>query len=312
MGNSMTWSWVFNRKLRRARHNARLSLKDTRKLLRRGRRDISPESREEVLNAAEEVQQSLKRGEHARLRKKVERLATVTDKYLATYRKPPWRETVESIAVAILVALLLRAFVVEAFKIPSGSMIPTLAIGDQIFVNKYIYGIRIPFTEIRLIDFAIPERGDVIVFVQPDPPHEDYIKRVIGLPGDEVEVRNGTVIINGDPIERRPVGPSTFWDRNSQNGGWETLDAYIYEEVIDGDTYNVLQDVFLPGAERDYPRHKVPKGHVFVMGDNRDHSYDSRKWGFVPLSNILGRSLFVWFSWGRDGLAYDRLGKWIK
>jgi len=128
-----------------------------------------------------------------------DKLAAALDKHLAAYRKPAWRESLESIAVAVLVALLLRSFVVEAFKIPSGSMIPTLAIGDQIFVNKLVYGVRVPFTAIRIIDLAMPKRGEVIVFICPVEPHEDYIKRVIGLPGDEIMVRDGVVSINGQP-----------------------------------------------------------------------------------------------------------------
>ena len=128
-----------------------------------------------------------------------------------------WRESFQSILIAVLIALMLRSFVVEAFKIPSGSMIPTLAIGDQIFVNKYLYGVRVPFTSIRLVDFDEPQRGEVIVFICPIEPHQDYIKRVIGLPGDEVTVRNNTILINGEPVKRKLVGTREFADRDNES-----------------------------------------------------------------------------------------------
>src|SRR5690606_17840366 len=142
------------------------------------------------------------------------------------------RESFEQIAVAVFVALLLRAFIVEAFKIPSGSMIPTLAIGDQIFVNKYIYGVRVPFTAQRIVDFAMPERGEVVVFIVPIEPHEDYIKRVVGLPGDEIEVRRGTIYLNGKAVPRKSLGPVTETDRDQHSGRWLSFEAEAFEETL--------------------------------------------------------------------------------
>jgi len=220
-----------------------------------------------------------------------------------------WKESLQSIILAILVALTLRAFVVEAFKIPSGSMIPTLAIGDQIFVNKYIYGIRIPFTATRLVEFSAPERGDVIVFICPDKPTDDYIKRIVAVEGDTVEVRGGLLHLNGTPVARKALGLKVYPEL--RNGGeWYSEEGLAYEETIDDTTFTVLQ---APSRERpfDHGPVVVPEGHVFVMGDNRDHSRDSRIFGPVPRDNILGRSLFVWWSWGKDGLARERLGTWI-
>src|SRR5687767_15040365 len=150
-------------------------------------------------------------------------------RHLGFAKKSAFREYAESIGIAVLVALLLRAFVVEAFKIPSGSMIPTLAIGDQIFVNKYIYGVRIPFTSIRLVDFAMPARGEVIVFRCPIPPYDDYIRRVIGIPGDEIMVRDGVIRINGKAVPQRPLGRGSFSDLESDH--WSEFVADRHEEV---------------------------------------------------------------------------------
>jgi signal peptidase I len=240
-----------------------------------------------------------------------DRVALLATQHLAAYQKAAWRESVESIGVAVCVALLLRAFVFEAFKIPSGSMIPSLSIGDQIFVNKFIYGVRIPFTTVRLVDFKAPKRGEVVVFVCPVEPHEDYVKRIIGLPGDSVAVRDGVISINGEPISRRSLGRVTHHDRDALGDGWRAFEADAYEEKLGEHTYVTLEDPEPLRRARDFGPQTVPPGHILAMGDNRDHSYDSRAWGMVPQQSILGRSLFVWWSYGNDGIAYRRIGTWI-
>jgi signal peptidase I len=203
-------------------------------------------------------------------------------------KKSVVREYAESIIIAILLALLIRAFVVQAFKIPSGSMKPTLQIGDHILVNKFIYGIKlkIPFTAINftLIPTRSPKRNDVVVFIYPEDPKKDFIKRVIGLPGDRLEVINKKVFINNQPLED-PHGFHT--------------DLKIYSPLEQRrDNVGPIQ---------------IPPGHYFVMGDNRDESYDSRFWGFVKEKELIGEAFIIYWSWDRTrfGVRWERLGKLI-
>lgn len=183
------------------------------------------------------------------------------------------REYAEAFLVALLIALLVRTFVVQAFKIPSGSMENTLLVGDHIFVNKFAYGYHLPYTKGRVLRLSKPRRGDIIVFVFPEDPKKDFIKRVVALPGDTVEIREKQVILNGRPLKEE------------------------YTRFADGR----MTDRFV--RTRDYmPPVTVPPGKYFVMGDNRDRSYDSRFWGFVDEDAILGKALFIYFSidWSRE------------
>ena len=183
-------------------------------------------------------------------------------------RKSTFREYAEAAVVAIILALFIRTFVVQAFKIPSGSMEPTLVVGDHILVNKFIYGIKIPFIRKNLIPISQPEREDVIVFIYPRDKSKDYIKRVIGLPGDQIEIIEKKIHINGTPYE----------DRHG-----------YYSGQGDGSVHPTGKNHFGPVT--------VPKNHLFVMGDNRDHSYDSRFWGFVPLQSVKGEAFIIYWSW---------------
>lgn len=194
--------------------------------------------------------------------------------------KSVFREYFEAICIAVLLALFIRTFVVQAFKIPSGSMLPTLLIGDHLLVNKFIYGIRMPFTGKLLIPIDEPERGDVVVFRFPKDRSVDYIKRVIGTPGDTVEVREKKVYINGEPID----------------------DPYAHIS-----TPSVLNASASP--RDNFGPVLVPDGRIFVMGDNRDNSYDSRFWGFVDQKDILGKAFILYWSWDIEKplLSFDRL-----
>ena len=218
-------------------------------------------------------------------------------------KQPWWVEYSVSFFPVILVVFVLRSFLVEPFKIPSGSMIPTLLIGDFILVNKFTYGIRLPVANVKIIDVGSPKRGDVMVFRYPADPSLDYIKRVVGLPGDRVEYRNKELRINGALVPRQQLG-----DYESR----ERLQYFPrYLESFEGAGHEIILEKEAPGfisrsmdfghsGNCDYNGGglacSVPAGHYFMMGDNRDNSSDSRVWGFVPDANIVGKAFFIWLN----------------
>ncbi len=195
--------------------------------------------------------------------------------------KSKLREYIEAILLAILIAFFIRTFVIQAYKIPSGSMKPTLLIGDHILVSKSIYGIKLPFIRSTVIPIGEPKRGDIVVFIYPEDRSKDFIKRLIGVPGDTIEVRNKKILLNGLPFD---------------------------------DVHGVHSDsIIIPGSVQ--PRDnfgpvRVPEGSIFVMGDNRDESYDSRFWGFVNMKDVLGKALIIYWSWNQEeyGVRWSRIG----
>ena len=191
------------------------------------------------------------------------------------------REYAEAIIIAILIALFIRTFVVQAFKIPSGSMKPTLLIGDHLLVNKFTYGVKIPFIRKTLIPINDPERGDIVVFIYPVDRSKDFIKRVIGVAGDTIEIKNKKVYING-----------SLYD----GGHGVHTDTMFFPASIQP------RDNFGPVT--------VPEDHIFVMGDNRDQSYDSRFWGFVDLKDVLGKAFIIYWSWDKKDkdIRWSRMG----
>ncbi len=207
------------------------------------------------------------------------------EKDIELQKKGVLRENIEAIIVAIVLALFIRTFVVQAFKIPSGSMKQTLLIGDHILVSKFIYGVKLPFSDITVIPIKKPKRGDIIVFKFPEDPGKDFIKRVIGVAGDVVEVRNKQVYINNMLL-------------NHDHG------IHTDPRIIPG--------VFQP--RDNFGPVTVPPASLFVMGDNRDHSYDSRFWGFVDLKAVKGKAFIVYWSWdnGSFGVRWNRLGHLLK
>ncbi|MGS0893448.1 signal peptidase I [Burkholderia stagnalis] len=219
-------------------------------------------------------------------------------------RQPWWLEYTASFFPVILAVFVVRSFVVEPFKIPSGSMVPTLLVGDFILVNKFEYGLRLPVTNTKITQGSPLSRGDVVVFRYPKDESVDYIKRVIGLPGDTVAYQDKQLTINGQPVPETPL--PDYFDDERQNY------AKQFEETLDGTRKNAILNnpavpPFVMGAY-DYPYRdnctynsrgvicKVPPGHYFMMGDNRDNSADSRYWGFVPDKNIVGRAFFIWMN----------------
>lgn len=197
-------------------------------------------------------------------------------------RKGRLRENLEAIVIAVVLALFIRAFVVQAFKIPSGSMEPTLEVGDHILVNKFIYGVKLPVTNTGIIPVSKPERGDIIVFEYPVDPDKDFIKRVVGIPGDVVEIRDKKVYVNEEPADDYPV---------KHNG-----DGILPESADQKDNFGPVT---------------VPEGSYFVLGDNRDNSYDSRFWGFVRESAIKGEAFIIYWSWDSEnfGVRWGRIGQ---
>jgi signal peptidase I len=218
-------------------------------------------------------------------------------------KQPWWVEYSVSFFPVILIVFLLRSFLVEPFKIPSSSMVPTLLVGDFILVNKFTYGIRLPVANRKVIELHDPHRGDVMVFRYPEDPSLDYIKRVIGLPGDRVEYRNKRLTINGKLIPVRQIDDYLSKERMQFSRRYiETLDGVEHEILLDEDAPPSIAPsrAFPYAGNCNYNASglacTVPPGHYFMMGDNRDNSSDSRVWGFVPDENIVGKAFFIWLN----------------
>lgn len=240
------------------------------------------------------------------------------DASAAAYKEPVIVEYARSFFPVILIVLLLRSFLIEPFRIPSGSMMPTLLVGDFILVNKFAYGLRWPVLNRKFLEIGAPERGDVAVFRFPGDPSIDYIKRVVGVPGDRIRYRDKTLYVNGKPAVQTPAG--TYQGVGS---GVAMTAAELRLEDLTGLEHRILVDSRAPdykctpySALADGKAIQVPAGNYFVMGDNRDHSNDSRCWGLVPEANLVGRAFAIWMSWdnARDGfpVAWGRLGQSIE
>ncbi|MEZ4434611.1 MAG: signal peptidase I [bacterium] len=323
-------------RLGKARKEARLALKQARRLLRKHGDKITADKRADIQGAIDALAAAIPERDAAQIVARHEALAATIDAHLGAYKKSATREYFESIGFAIVIALVLRAFIIEAFTIPSGSMIPTLAVGDFLFVNKLSYGLRLPFVDRMLVEWSAPDRGDVIVFVYPCNTSQDYIKRVIGLPGDEISVDpQGFAYVNGERLADEPIGAFTALDR------FDPMPLDLGDDVPDlrllGAQGRLTEYVATAGDQRFSTLHygephgqrpaqgppsdwngimgfracrehsdgvpppampwTVPEGHVFVMGDNRGNSADSRVWGFVPYGAIKGKAMFIWMSW---------------
>jgi signal peptidase I len=227
-------------------------------------------------------------------------------------------ELAKSFFPVILVVFLLRSFLIEPFKIPSGSMLPSLLVGDFILVNKYTFGVRIPVLNKKIIDVNQPKRGEVMVFRYPEDPSKDFIKRIVGLPGDTVAYQNKRLTLNGVAVPVESAGSVTEIDERMSFQRFDT-----YREKLGDSTHVIIVSPDRPvlaGGVRQFPNKKnceyndegvtckIPEGHYFMMGDNRDNSDDSRYWGFVPEENIVGKAFLVWMNFGhlkRIGTSID-------
>lgn len=229
--------------------------------------------------------------------------------------EPWWIEYPKSFFPVILIVFSLRSFVVEPFKIPSGSMIPTLIVGDFILVNKYTYGIRLPVINKKVIELNEPKRGEVMVFRYPADPSIDYIKRVVGLPGDTVLYENKRLTINGEPVETKYESEYKYLEPGL---GYVYTD--FFHEFLGEESYTIITEPDVPGIQmsgvHQFPSREkctynmsgficvVPEGNYLTLGDNRDSSSDSRYWGFVPEENIVGKAFMIWWNFN----AFDRIG----
>jgi signal peptidase I len=288
------------------------------------RKTLKTSQRDELDGALDALERAMKADklDGSRFVSALTKTEQLVQKHLGRWRKGELREYGESIGVAVAVALILRFFVIEAFKIPSGSMIPTLMIGDHIFVAKYAYGPLLPHSDTRLYDALPPDRGDVIVFKFPENKDQDFIKRVIALPGDTLESIGGRPIINGWLVPNCSVGKLEL----------SGMRGHLYLEYLGEHTFLTLYDDLLPAtpceSDGQCPQsgscrggtcgllqgpYEVEPGQLWVMGDNRNNSHDSRSWragrgAGVPFENIKGRAMFVWWSWDpRGGVATDRI-----
>jgi signal peptidase I len=229
-------------------------------------------------------------------------------------KEPMLVEYAKSFFPVILIVFGLRSFLVEPFKIPSGSMMPTLLIGDFILVNKFTYGIRLPVINQKIVQLNDPQRGDIMVFRYPEDPGLDYIKRVVGTPGDVVEYRDKKLSVNGQPVPTRQTDTYSY-----VGSGLNYVTALVYDERLNGEGHAMMTEPgkpdFFPPQVMDFPGREncsynaegvgfkctVPAGQYFMMGDNRDASNDSRYWGFVPDENIVGRAFFIWMNFDDFG-----------
>jgi len=287
---------------------ARLLLREGRRVLRKYSHRLTAEQSAKVKAAIDALSEAVVARDWDKLPGALNTLDDLLDSHLGFARKSTAREYTESIAIAVLIALFLRAFVVEAFKIPSGSMIPTLQVGDHIFVNKFIYGVRIPFTNIKFgMEYRKPQRGEVIVFIYPLDHDKDFIKRIVAVEGDTVEMRQNQVYVNGKPIQRKHIdAPCRYWDFLEDAARWEERSCDAWQETVNGNSYTTYYDA--NNETHSSPLTTVPKDHVFVMGDNRDNSSDSRVWGFVPLDLIKGKAMVIWWSHGEpEGIRVKRM-----
>jgi signal peptidase I len=310
------------RKLRKLRRDAHELTHEIQGLLHRYQAKVDPKVREKLVDLAAQVDADRLEGAPAKLEASLGKLSEVADKQLATWRKGSTLDFISGFAKALAVALLIRAVLIEPFKIPSGSMIPTLEIGDQIFVNKFLYGVRLPW--LNVVPFQIvrePARGDVIVFNNPVDTDKDYVKRVVGVPGDTIEINDKVVYVNGQAQPVRVEAENyPFWDQDLNTLVWGPREATLVRETLNGQQHLTLRNRGDPSSHEG--PYVVPPKNVFVMGDNRDNSYDSRYAlgkpelcypepkcvRFVPYGNIKGKAMVIWLSLSYGGLGSSLFG----
>lgn len=297
--------WSKDYKLKR-RANRVFSV--ARSLFIKNRTKIQPELADFIQSKLGQMETAIRDGNSSELSLRTEELENLSKDHLSKFSKSKLRQNIEALILAVFLALIIRTFILQPFKIPSGSMIPTLLVGDHLLVSKFIYGTKIPLTDKIILPIKELARGDVIVFRYPndekDPSKNGihYIKRIIGLPGDKIDISGRNLYINGEKIELQYLG--AYYD---ERFGTE-YDKY--EEVLYGKRHIVLFEEGRAGTQRGRLPLEVPPGHVFVMGDNRDNSQDSRFWGFVPIINIEGKAIITHWSWDFENGSFLNKVRW--
>jgi signal peptidase I len=309
----LTWRLVSKREgaLRKLRHEARELFLEAERVFARVPGKLPPNAAERIAEQAVRVEDASLAADVPRLEKEVRALDKLHEELFAAHRKQSTWDTVSGFAKALVIALLIRTIFIEPYRIPSGSMLPTLEIGDQVFVNKFVYGVRIPFMNKVPFQFVRPPaRGDVIVFNNPIETEKDFIKRVVGLPGERIEVIDEVIHVNGVPQQRTLVSDDFIVRNLSFKDEWEDNSTVLYQERLDDVVHAALQSPHHPHGHITEGPFIVPENHVFVMGDNRDNSSDSRVGfvgqgnppAYVPYGNIKGKAMVVWLSLGYGGL----------
>jgi len=282
------------------RKNSQDLLNSTKSIIKANKNNINLDTRNIINERIKLLEESLELNDKERIESSYSSLKKFYKQNLSQYSKSKLRQNVEAIVIALCLALLIRTFIVQPFKIPSGSMIPTLLVGDHLLVNKFIYGTKIPFMDVRIFPVEDIKRGDVIVFIFPGNDSVNkgvhYIKRAIGLPGDEVNIEGRDVYINGEKIKQVYEGNYKYFEQGTE----VTTDRYI--DTLSENIFHVIykkSSINTTKGKTNFPI-TIPEGNIFVLGDNRDNSYDSRFWGFVPIESISGKAFLIHWSWNFD------------
>jgi len=267
---------------------AKTELEESRPLLRKAERKLSPEQKQEAEVLVKALKAAIKSKDEIFLAAALSNYSEFKQRKLSGIRVNKLWENIRDLIWILAIVLFVRWIFIEPYRIPSGSMVPTLLVGDQLMVNKLIYGVQIPFTTKKLFTLKNPRRGDIIIFkFPPQPTGSPYVKRVVGVAGDEVSVKEGQLYINNKPVPRVLEGPYT-----GPNDPMPCNDADLLEEDLDSVQHSILL-CHTDHEDNNFGPVKVPEGNVFGMGDNRDNSADSRYWGFIPLGHIKGKALII-------------------
>jgi signal peptidase I len=292
----------------RIRKKARQVYSETKNLYENNMPRLQPEIARLIKEKLGRTELAISNGNVSEIKLTTDELASVNKEHLSKFGKSKLRQNVEALLFAVALALIIRTFIVQPFKIPSGSMIPTLLVGDHLLVSKFMYGTKIPFSDKVVFPLREIKHGDVIVFRYPNNEHDPskiglhYIKRVVGLPGDKIDVDGRNVIINGEEV------PLTYVGNYQDERFGTTYDKY--QEDLLGKKHIVIYEKGRDYTQRGNLPVVVPPGHVFVMGDNRDNSQDSRFWGFVPIHNIEGDAFITHWSWDFDSNSFLNKVRW--